>query len=77
MGLSYFRHFWHLIDFLVISLCIACVYLSIYNQINLRTLQKKGIKPDGIYPEFNHIAYMSLQYNRLLALLVFFSSIQA
>ncbi|KAM7534816.1 hypothetical protein Aperf_G00000113957 [Anoplocephala perfoliata] len=76
MGLSYFRHFWHLVDFFVISVGIICVGLNLYNRIRVMRLLNGGVVPDGIYPDFNHIAYTSLLYNRLLALLVFFSLIQ-
>lgn len=76
MGLSYFRHFWHLIDFLVIALSIACVGLNIYNRSFVMAVLKQRISPSGAYPEFVHIAYVTLYYKRLLALLVFFSLIQ-
>ncbi|VDK42377.1 unnamed protein product [Taenia asiatica] len=76
MGLSYFRHFWHLVDFLVILLSIACVGLNIYNRYFVVTMLKQKLSPLGVYPEFVHIAYMALLYKRLLALLVFFSLIQ-
>ncbi|EUB56801.1 Polycystin-2 [Echinococcus granulosus] len=76
MGLSYFRGFWHLVDFLVISLCVACVGLNIYNRSLVMGILRQGISSLDVYPEFVHIAHMALQYKRLLALLVFFSLIQ-
>ncbi|KAL5966552.1 Polycystin-2 [Taenia solium] len=76
MGLSYFRHFWHLVDFLVILLSIACVGLNIYNRYFVVTMLKQELSPLGVYPDFVHIAHMALVYKRLLALLVFFSLIQ-
>ncbi len=76
LGLAYFRHFWNLLDFLVISLSITCVALNIYCRVLSNNLTGKGLSPTGVYPEFTHVGYWSLQYKRMLALLVFSALIQ-
>uniref|UniRef100_A0A5K3F9S6 PKD_channel domain-containing protein n=1 Tax=Mesocestoides corti TaxID=53468 RepID=A0A5K3F9S6_MESCO len=76
LGLAYFCQFWNLLALGIIALSIACVGLNFYNRIFVRRLLARGIKHYGIYPEFVSIGFISLQYNRVLTLLVFFSLVQ-
>lgn len=76
LGLAYFRHLWNLLDFFVIALAITCVILNIYCSAMSIQLMNSGLTSYGVYPQFTHIGYWSLQYKRIQALLVFFALIQ-
>ncbi|KAL7056366.1 hypothetical protein AAHC03_020981 [Spirometra sp. Aus1] len=76
LGLAYFRKFWNLLDFTVVAFSLTCVILHCYGYAISHQLLRNGVRPDGVYPEFVHVAYWCQQYNRMLALLVFFSMIK-
>ncbi|VDL99012.1 unnamed protein product [Schistocephalus solidus] len=76
LGLAYFRKFWNLLDFTVVAFSLTCVILHCYGYIISFKLLGNGVTADAVYPEFVDIAYWCLQYNRMLALLVFFAMIK-
>ncbi|VDN15236.1 unnamed protein product [Dibothriocephalus latus] len=76
LGLAYFRKFWNLLDLTVVAFSVTCVILHAYGYILAHKLLKNGVTADDVYPGFVDVAYWCLQYNRMLALLVFFAMIK-
>ncbi|MBN3309464.1 PKD2 protein, partial [Amia calva] len=71
--LCYFRSLWNCLDVLIIALSVAAILLNIYQTATVNNLLKYLLENQNIFPNFQPLAYMQVQFNNMVAVIVFFS----
>ncbi|MBN3315646.1 PKD2 protein, partial [Atractosteus spatula] len=74
--LYYFRSLWNCLDILIIALSVAAIVINIYRTVTVNSLLKNLLEIQNAYPNFQPLAYMQVQFNNMVAVIVFFSWIK-
>ncbi|KAJ8388264.1 hypothetical protein AAFF_G00135250 [Aldrovandia affinis] len=71
--LHYFRNLWNCLDVLIVLLSVAAIVMSIYRTWSVSQQLQYLLQHYSTYPDFQHLAYLQVQFNNLAAVIVFFS----
>nr|XP_002119742.1 polycystin-2 isoform X2 [Ciona intestinalis] len=73
---SYFKSVWNCLDVLVILLSIVAFSFNIYRTITVDSLLGKLLDQPLTYPDFEFLGFWQMQYNNMVAIVVFFAWIK-
>ncbi|KAG5848167.1 hypothetical protein ANANG_G00095580 [Anguilla anguilla] len=69
----YFRNLWNCLDVLIVVLSSAAIITNIYRTWSVGQKLQNLLHHYSSYPDFQHLAYLQVQYNNLAAAIVFFA----
>ncbi|XP_064190727.1 polycystin-2 [Anguilla rostrata] len=69
----YFRNLWNCLDVLIVALSSAAIITNIYRTWSVGQKLQNLLHHYSSYPDFQHLAYLQVQYNNLAAAIVFFA----
>jgi len=73
---SYFTGIWNCLDILVILLSLAAVAFNVYRTLTVDRLLSGLLEKPDTYPDFEFLGFWQVQYNNMVALVVFFAWIK-
>uniref|UniRef100_H2Y8T3 EF-hand domain-containing protein n=1 Tax=Ciona savignyi TaxID=51511 RepID=H2Y8T3_CIOSA len=73
---SYFKSVWNCLDVLVILLSIVAFSFNIYRTITVDNLLTSLLDQPLTYPDFEFLGFWQMQYNNMVAIVVFFAWIK-
>ncbi|XP_039274381.2 polycystin-2-like protein 1 [Styela clava] len=73
---KYFGSFWNCLDILVIVLSIIAFAFNIYRTVKVDSLLNGLLDNPHIYADFEFLAFWQMQYNNMVAVVVFFAWIK-
>jgi len=73
---SYFKSVWNCLDVLVIFLSVVAMAFSVYRTIKVNGLLSELLNNPNVYPDFEFLGFWQMQYNNMVAIVVFFAWIK-
>lgn len=73
---SYFKSVWNCLDVLVIFLSVVAMAFNVYRTIKVDALLSNLLNNPLIYPDFEFLGFWQMQYNNMVAVVVFFAWIK-
>jgi len=73
---SYFASVWNCLDILVIFLSCVAMIFNVYRTIKVDTLLTTLLNNPDTYPDFEFLGFWQMQYNNMVAVVVFFAWIK-
>ncbi|XP_013419430.1 polycystin-2 isoform X1 [Lingula anatina] len=70
---EYFKHFWNVVDILVLVISSVCIAFSIYRTIAVDTMLEKLLENPEEFPDFEFLSFWQMQFNSAVAVAVFFA----
>ncbi|XP_051939585.1 polycystin-2 isoform X1 [Hippocampus zosterae] len=71
--LHYFRNLWNCLDVLIVTLSVAAIIMNITRTATVSHLLKTLLENHTTHPTFEPLANLQLQFNNVVAVIVFFS----
>ncbi|KAJ8336193.1 hypothetical protein SKAU_G00395360 [Synaphobranchus kaupii] len=69
----YFRNLWNCLDVLIVMMSSAAIIMNVYRTLSVSQKLESLLQHYSAYPDFQHLAYLQVQFNNLAAAIVFFS----
>jgi len=73
---SYFKSVWNCLDVLVILLSLVAIAFNIYRTSKVNKLLTTLLNDPTVYPDFEFLGFWQMQYNNMVAVVVFFAWIK-
>nr|CAB3264909.1 polycystin-2-like [Phallusia mammillata] len=73
---SYFKGVWNCLDVIIILLSLTAMAFNVYRTVKVDELLELLLVNPLVYPDFEFLAYWQMQYNDMVAVVVFFAWIK-
>ncbi|XP_076822255.1 polycystin-2-like protein 1 isoform X2 [Clavelina lepadiformis] len=73
---AYFKSVWNCLDILVIFLSLIAFAFNIYRTVKVNSLLETLLQNPRTYPDFEFLGFWQMQYNNMVAVVVFFAWIK-
>ncbi|XP_028834029.1 polycystin-2 isoform X2 [Denticeps clupeoides] len=69
--LRYFKSLWNCLDVLIVTLSVPAIIMNIYRTSAVSSKMKHLLENHSTYPNFELLAYLQVQFNNMVAVIVF------
>jgi polycystin 2 len=68
---KYFKSIWNILDVVVLVMCAVCTAFNVFRTIAVQHKLEELLQNPLVYPDFDFLSYWQLQFERIVALLIF------